>query len=384
MEIRKDIEKLKKEAEQGNVGAKIILAYHYLYAFNIHKDLQKAYEIFSSLAEEGYEYANDAMQCFSSKGSLTNEFKSIYGTLREAILFWNKGNIVHESQDSGIQDLLLMNSIKHHRLLAHCCLDGYGVPKDEYEGFWLFKYLYEKIDFCDEELAYCYLDGIGTEVDENKGFSLLNKIHKEDPQNASVIYHLAMCYINGKGADTDFTKARLLLEDAAKKGCYIAYQDLGLMYRHGEGVPVDMDKAIEYYKKGLKHGVGVCATNLGVVYQYGINGYPKNAKLALDTFLRGVELGDRDSMFNAGCIYYNGELCNQQPDYERAIRYFQMAAGMEEPDSIFHLGLCYLKGNGVECDETKAINYFIYAANLGHQRSQELLEENNIDWNSMA
>lgn len=379
MLIEKDINQLIKDAESGDVAAQIYLGYHYLYGFNIQRNLNKSYEIFNRLAEEGYTYAADALRnCFDGPGELKDDFETIYGDLREIIAVWDNKEL-HESQ-SPIQMLRLLNHAYYNRLLADSFLDGVGVPKNEAQGFALYEYLHEKLDSTEVRYAMCLINGTGTKRDEKKGFACLSKMHEENPRYGLVSYHLAMCHVNGWGTAVDYTKALSMFKKSAKSGYAKANYDLGVMYRSGEGVEVDMEQAIKYYQKGLAAGVGCCATNLGVIYNNGINGVPQDFKLAKETYKRGVHLGDKDSMFNLAMMYYQGSLSDGVPDYDTAVRYLKMAADLGEPDSIYHLGICYLEGTGVEKDPEYATDLIIDAARRGLPGAQELLKQNNIDW----
>ena len=380
MLIQKDIEVLKKEANDGNVSSKIILGYHYLYGFNIQRDLYESYKIFRSLAEEGYAYAQDALKnCFSAPGVLDDGFKEIYQDLRDIIEVWDQDEI-HKSKNA-FQTLRMLNHPYYNRLLADCFIDGYGVPRSERQGFVLYEYLYEKLSSFEVRYALCFLYGIGTEKDTDKGYSLLSKIHEDDPTNGEASHYLAFCYINGNGCVVNLEKALSLYKESANYGYQKSYYDIGVMYRYGEGVEIDMEKAIFYYKKGLNAGVSACATNLGVVYQNGINGVPKDINKAKKYFLSGIDLGNADCMFNLGAMYYNGLLHNGIRDFKNAVHYFEMGADLGEPDSMYHLGLCYLNGDGVDKNQDVALDLFISAARKGLSSAQQLLKENDIDWN---
>lgn len=381
MLIEKDINSLIKEAKEGDVSSQIILGYHYLYGFNIQRDLDESYKIFKSLAEEGYTYAKEALEnCFSASGVLDDDFKEIYQDLRDIIEVWDQ-NEIHQSKHA-LQTLRLLYHPRYNRLLADCFLDGYGVPRSERQGFALYEYLYEKLESLEVRYALCFLYGTGTEKDTDKGYSLLSKIHEEDPTNGEASHYLADCCINGNGCEVNLEKALSLYKQSASYGYKKSYYDIGVMYRFGEGVEIDMEKAIFYYKKGLNAGVSVCATNLGAVYQNGINGVPKDVNKAKKYFLAGIDLGNADCMFNLGAMYYNGILDNGVRDFKNAVHYFEMGADLGEPDSMYHLGLCYLNGDGVDENQDVALDLFITAARKGLSSAQQLLKKNNIDWNN--
>lgn len=256
MLIEKDINSLKKEAKEGDVSSQIILGYHYLYGFNIQRNLYESYEIFRSLAEQGYTYAIDALKnCFSSPGVLDENFKEIYQDLRDIIEVWDQ-NEIHQSKHA-LQTLRLLNHPRYNRLLADCFLDGYGLPKNERQGFALYEYMQEKLDWVEVRYACCLLYGIGTEQDFNKGYYWLNKIHEGDSGNGEASYYLALCYINGWGCGIDQKRALSLFKESANQGFKKAYYDIGVMYRFGEGVEIDMEKAISFYQKGLNAGISI-------------------------------------------------------------------------------------------------------------------------------
>lgn len=379
MLIVKDVQKLIQDANSGDVSAQIYLGYHYLYGFNVPRNLHKSYEIFNRLAEEKYTYGKMALEnCFSAPGELSPDFKEIYSELREIISVLD-GDELHESRKT-IQSIRLMNHPRYIRLLAQCYLDGIGVPKDEDQGFLLYQYLFEKLDSIEITYVVCLLRGIGTEVDEAKAFACLKRMMEMDPNYAQVHYYMAMCHLYGWGTVKDGSLALPFFERAAKLGEKMAYYDLGVMYRFGEDVAVDMKKAIAYYEKGLRANIGRCATNLGVIYREGINGVAKDVVHAKQIFKQGVELGDADSMFNLACIYFKGDLSDGVPDYITAVRYFKMAAELGEPDSQYHLSMCYLNGWGVEKDSALATDLVASAAKKGLPAAQELLRENNVKW----
>ena len=54
---------------------------------------------------------------------------------------------------------------------------------------------------------------------------------------------------------------------------------------------------------------------------------------------------------------------------------FTQAAAQGHAASMFHLGLCYAKGWGVEADEHLAVNWWEKAAAGGYFKANELLEQ---------
>ncbi|MDE5887409.1 MAG: hypothetical protein K2H46_07475 [Muribaculaceae bacterium] len=65
-------------------------------------------------------------------------------------------------------------------------------------------------------------------------------------------------------------------------------------------------------------------------------------------------------------------------NYAEAVRWFEEAAKAKEPDSIFHLAICYSNGLGVEANQRKAYQLLYEAADLGWHPAINMIIQNNI------
>ncbi|MDE6577278.1 MAG: hypothetical protein K2J82_09980 [Muribaculaceae bacterium] len=65
-------------------------------------------------------------------------------------------------------------------------------------------------------------------------------------------------------------------------------------------------------------------------------------------------------------------------NYQEAVRCFEEGAKGKEPDSIFHLAICYSNGLGVEKDERKAYQLLHESADLGWQPAINVIIQNKI------
>lgn len=75
-------------------------------------------------------------------------------------------------------------------------------------------------------------------------------------------------------------------------------------------------------------------------------------------------------------MYFSGRGVEQ--NYEKAVKWFKKAAGRGEPDSMFHLAICYNDGLGVEVDQDLAAHYLYESADRGFQRARDVINKNNI------
>ena len=76
------------------------------------------------------------------------------------------------------------------------------------------------------------------------------------------------------------------------------------------------------------------------------------------------ELGVAGAIGMIGKMYLKGDGVDQ--DEVRGIEFLSRAADMEDVPSIFNMGLCYEQGRGVEQNRNKAILYYNKAAQSGY------------------
>lgn len=207
--------------------------------------------------------------------------------------------------------------------------------------------------------------------------------------NSEAIIELAKFYYDAKNYSLAFqTISRFeFIEDA------VGYRELGRYYEKGIGVDVDIEKAKSLYSasyelgdyvagyllavnlsKGKQYFEAINYLSLGVFNNYipsiklladfylkGL-GLEKNTKIAINLYTKLIELGENKYYDVIGKIYY------QQKDYYKAIIYFKEGANLFDLDAIYHLAICYAKGEGVAMDNIKAVNYYEMGAKANHAK----------------
>ena len=123
---------------------------------------------------------------------------------------------------------------------------------------------------------------------------------------------------------------------------------VGKMYESGEGVKKDIKMAIEFYERSIEKGNLVAMVNLGL-------------------FLHSFSFCSSLKTKFEGFIYDEGT--NKEVDYEKAIKYYLMAAEKKYSTALHNLALMYEEGNGVEKDYFKALEYYKAAAEGGNSNS---------------
>ncbi len=139
-------------------------------------------------------------------------------------------------------------------------------------------------------------------------------------------------YANGIGVEKNLAKARRLYTQAAERGSIPATIQLAQWMIVGRGGPLDVPGAIELLKAARDKGYGLPAQMLGE-------------------------------------IYYHGQHAEGQPDYEKAIAEFKIAAGKGGLDAMNYLGVIARDGLYGHTDAVRAGEWFRAAAEQGHGKA---------------
>jgi TPR repeat protein len=129
---------------------------------------------------------------------------------------------------------------------------------------------------------------------------------------------------------------------------------LGKHYMVGIVVKKDLDKALILFESARTLGCVKSYKNLGRVHHL-LN----NLKKALEMYHMGEKLGDPSAICYLGEMYENGEVDEEEPDFDRAKEMYEIAYNSKESKhAIYNMGRVYHHGIGVPCDYTKAKDYY--------------------------
>ena len=188
-------------------------------------------------------------------------------------------------------------------------------------------------------------------------------------------------------------------ERAAAQGYCDAMLDLGFMYRDGRGVARDIDEAFRWYKKAADMLNPKAFCHMGYALEIPV-GYldpnDENAdyKTAFDYFFKGAMLGEPNSIYKVGDMYFSGKFVDADPEfafdlYEESYNeseYLYSYSGV-----CLRLGECCYRGTGTDQDIDEARTYLEEAVEAferrvkendtlkfisgGHKRAKDLLKE---------
>jgi TPR repeat protein len=179
-------------------------------------------------------------------------------------------------------------------------------------------------------------------------------------------YKLGVMYEEGKGTERDFALAATMYQKAAEKEHQKACYRLARLYQYGQGVGSDYLTAYQFYKKAKELGHPdaykvlniTLETNNGSTTPGGACFFLTSSpdfhnSLSMCKYV--AEEGDIDVQFKVGFTY---EYSLPEPNYGEAYKWYFMAASNSHTEAVYHLGLLYEKGAGVEQNYKRAIQLY--------------------------
>lgn len=187
--------------------------------------------------------------------------------------------------------------------------------------------------------------------------------------NPRAQYYVASMYLNGFGTMKDEEEGLKYLTRSVTQEYDLAEALMGYLYSEGIAVKQDKMKAIELYEKAAAQGNSSANLNLGAAYYTG-DGVDRDVAKATAYFEK-VSLTDNPIVGRyLGDIYLNDA---NATNYDKAFRYYTIAANAGDLAAFKELGQMYQRGLGVEKNETLAKEFLLYAASERHAPAQYML-----------
>lgn len=196
-----------------------------------------------------------------------------------------------------------------------------------------------------------------------------------DKGDTEAMYNLAICYFSGQGVTQNYDEATMWLTKAAKKNYAPAQSKLALCYITGTGVLKDYKKAWELVQKAMKKDNAEAYYIAANMYAEGMH-VEKDPFKWLENTVRAAELGDADAFLDLGKAYFQGDPdVGIAEDNAEALKYFVEAAGKDNAEAQYYVGLCNSDGYGTAKDPETAFLYYERSAEQGFGPAQAALAE---------
>ena len=217
-------------------------------------------------------------------------------------------------------------------------------------------------------LGVCYYNGIVVERNPAEALKWFSRVAEQNEPWAQ--YRIGLCYLKGEGVEKNEHEAVEWFNKAAEQGLAKAQFELGRCYEQGSGAPQDVDKAKDLYIKAARQGVQE-ARDLLQPEDYQFHN-EREEKIDYDAYIQQAEQGDHEAQYMIGCYYYKAagkSVYTSTIKYQTAVEWFRKALdkGQGYLKSRYMLGLCFLRGTGVEKDRAKGIKLLTMMAEIGDE-----------------
>ena len=356
----------KKAARLGHVLAINNLGVCYATGKGTDKNIKKAIACYSVAARY------DVKESINSLGSFYETGNGLEKDISKAIEFYEKATSLGDS--SGAFNL------------ARCYQFGMGVDKDVSKAIDLYiesshdekdrivdKFMQIDMSTLSGSDAYriaVFLLEIDDEKCKSRAFDLL--IGSAESGFAEAQKYLAKLFFEGDRTIKSETLSVLFWSEVAKQDVASAIYNLGTCYYNGKGVTRNPERAFELYKKSADMMFPMAIFEVGNAYEKGFDGVVEpDYKKAIEYYEKGIELGNADCMNNLAMMYMVGK--GVRKNRKKAYKLFLEAADLSE-DAKCNLAMCYEKGCGTEEDFEQAIITYRELADKENRFAIESLE----------
>lgn len=161
------------------------------------------------------------------------------------------------------------------------------------------------------------------------------KISAKSTEQAHMLYQTGLAYENGTTKEKDEKEAVKYYKESAELGNPYAQCRLGYCYEKSIGVDRNINEAIKYYQLAVAQDDAIAQHKLAEIYCYG----------------RGGTTKDRPKAYNL----------------------YKLSARSKNQDALYRLAQFYDGTLSSETDDSKALECYLSAAQLGHKQAQYFL-----------
>ena len=149
-----------------------------------------------------------------------------------------------------------------------------------------------------------YFGGYGVKKDRFRAFNLFKKLAESG--NGNALAFMGKFHLEGSSfLQQNYTKAFELFEKSVEKGNPIGMTELGLMYRHGIGVEVNFEKAFRFFAQSSRNGWAEGLLQIGLLYMNGM-GVARDYRKAVEYLTLASNSKHLLAFYNLGQMHSTG------------------------------------------------------------------------------
>lgn len=183
------------------------------------------------------------------------------------------------------------------------------------------------------------------------------------------MFFLGMAYLAGLGTEIDRAAGAEWIRKSAEKGYAQAQFSYGKICRNGELRKKDDAEAVRWFRLSAAQGNADAELSLAEAYGEGA-GVAKDDAESMRWLRLAATHGHPYAQHYLGVDLSDSE---KPEELRECVVWLTKSAHQGHPLSMAMLGMCYLKGNGVKADETRALAWAMLAEAFGDDETKELV-----------
>lgn len=184
-----------------------------------------------------------------------------------------------------------------------------------------------------------------------------------DRGEARAQFDLAEKYFRGHGTARDLGQAVFWYRKAAEQGHAGAQYKMFVCLNHGAGIKADKFAAFGWLQKAVGQGHPRAYHSMGIIHESGEHGQPKDPSAAVRCYERATELGDPDGAKSLATCYHAG--IGVAVDKQKAVQLYQKAAASGQQVAFVVLAGLHMEGIHLPFDNERAHALMKSAAESG-------------------
>ena len=188
---------------------------------------------------------------------------------------------------------------------------------------------------------------------------------------------VARLLINGTGCEQDHCRAVTIYKNLAEKKNVSAMVNLGILYEKGMcGLRKDAGTAAMLFKEAAdsKEGSADACAKYAICLSTG-NGVDKDVPAAVPYYEKAIKMGNIQAMGHFADVLWNGD--GVERNDARAAALWKETADRGSGPGMFKYAMCFAEGRGVAKDIERSRELLQQAADKGYRRASEQLQRMN-------
>lgn len=219
------------------------------------------------------------------------------------------------------------------------------------------------------DAGQCYRKGKGVVPDPVEAYQWFRQgAVKGSPE---AMYETAFCLRKGEGVEKDIHASFQWFLSSAQGGCVDGMIMTALAYQKGEGVAPDETHAFDWNLKAAHRGRASAMHSVGICYRDG-KGTKKDMKQGYHWTSKAAELGDSIAMYDLANSYLLTGQGIDQNDREGAA-WLKKSVEKNYRPAMTALAICYLRGIGVDRDESVGFVWAEAGARFSENRDSQFI-----------